>query len=399
MALGMEAAQAGSFAQAYQYLLDGYTLSLHREDRVFKRIMGWHLGDTCYAMGRLHEAASFYQQSLDEPNAQDPLGENILRGNSLVGLIRLAYERNELEKAEQLLQTTALYEFREDFSFGVESVRTKLELLRLLLLAVRGEMAEAQAPLIALFVRHHANPHSLQLAAEVLILHARLQLREMDLVAAERVLEQLACSSEHLWSRQLRTLHLLQARLLLAQGEPQAALDLLALNLASAQQGQHITHILESQLLTALAYAALKRGQEARHQLHQALSLARSEGFIRLFLDEGESLATLLRSLLPSLTEKALRAYAQRILHAFATSYPTHLVGKHGQETPLLEPLSAQEQRVLTLLAAGRSNPEIAEALIVSVNTIKGHVKNIYRKLNVTNRVEAGETARRLKLL
>src|SRR5262249_32468603 len=60
--------------------------------------------------------------------------------------------------------------------------------------------------------------------------------------------------------------------------------------------------------------------------------------------------------------------------------------------------LSPQEQRVLLLLAAGLSNPEIAEQLVVSVNTIKTQVKSIYRKLNVTNRDEASAAAHRLKL-
>jgi LuxR family maltose regulon positive regulatory protein len=65
---------------------------------------------------------------------------------------------------------------------------------------------------------------------------------------------------------------------------------------------------------------------------------------------------------------------------------------------PLIEPLSEQEQRVLRLLAAGLSNPEIAEQLVISVNTVKTHVKNIYAKLNVNNREDARQAARQLKL-
>jgi LuxR family transcriptional regulator, maltose regulon positive regulatory protein len=66
---------------------------------------------------------------------------------------------------------------------------------------------------------------------------------------------------------------------------------------------------------------------------------------------------------------------------------------------PLIEPLSPQEQRVLRLLAAGLSNPKMAQELIVSVNTIKTQVQSIYRKLDVTSRKEARATAQRLNLL
>ena len=64
-----------------------------------------------------------------------------------------------------------------------------------------------------------------------------------------------------------------------------------------------------------------------------------------------------------------------------------------------MEALTRQEQRVLRLLAAGRSNSEIASDLVVSINTVKAHVKKIYSKLHVGNRVAASEVARALHLL
>jgi LuxR family maltose regulon positive regulatory protein len=65
----------------------------------------------------------------------------------------------------------------------------------------------------------------------------------------------------------------------------------------------------------------------------------------------------------------------------------------------LSHPLSLPEERVLSLLAVGHSNPEIAQELMVSVNTVKTHIKSIYRKLNVNNRRAVRQTARRLNLL
>jgi LuxR family maltose regulon positive regulatory protein len=155
------------------------------------------------------------------------------------------------------------------------------------------------------------------------------------------------------------------------------------------------------QIQVVLILASLRRGAQAnaRQQLRELLAATRSSGYLRLFLDEGEELADLLRRLLPHLREKSLSAYAQRILHAFAGER----ISPDQQPTLaahlLLEPLSQQEQKVLRLLAAGNSNPSIARELMVSVNTVRTQVQSIYRKLNVNNRVEASAVARQLELL
>ncbi len=64
----------------------------------------------------------------------------------------------------------------------------------------------------------------------------------------------------------------------------------------------------------------------------------------------------------------------------------------------MVEPLSDREVEVLTLISTGLSNPEIAKRLIIAVSTVKSHVKNIYRKLNVDTRYEAMQRARELDL-
>ncbi|MBE0687930.1 MAG: response regulator transcription factor [Anaerolineaceae bacterium] len=65
----------------------------------------------------------------------------------------------------------------------------------------------------------------------------------------------------------------------------------------------------------------------------------------------------------------------------------------------LIEPLSAREIEVLTLIADGKTNKEIALQLFVSPGTVKAHTSNIYRKLDVANRTEAVARARQLKFL
>ncbi|GHO65507.1 hypothetical protein KSC_043990 [Ktedonobacter sp. SOSP1-52] len=110
----------------------------------------------------------------------------------------------------------------------------------------------------------------------------------------------------------------------------------------------------------------------------------------------------LLKILLPELREASLVFFVRTLLRAFVQelgAQPGEEEAPLRENTLLLEPLSEQEQRVLRLLVAGRSNPEIARELVISLNTVKTHVQSVYRKLDVHNRVEASEAARRLSLL
>ena len=123
-------------------------------------------------------------------------------------------------------------------------------------------------------------------------------------------------------------------------------------------------------------------------------------------------MAALLRGILPDFSVEPLSAYVRTLLQSFAElkneNEELKKIDRHSRDSDsqtsmlnsqfLAEPLSPQEQRVLRLLAAGLSNPEIADELVVSVNTIKTHVQSIYRKLNVASRKEVRAAARRLNL-
>ncbi|QBD76740.1 hypothetical protein EPA93_12280 [Ktedonosporobacter rubrisoli] len=392
-ALAVEAMQAGSFEEAYQHLLEAYTFSLQRGDGALRPAIGRMLGDVCLELGELHRAGEYFQQAIDMAREFEG-GEGVPYVASLSGLAHLSYEWNQLEKMEQQLHEIAPSSERGLFLRWGEEIRTKSELLRLKLLRAREEGALVKQELEALLVRLQASPLTSLLIPEVLMYLARSQIKDGDLTAASRTLASLADLGDNLTLLQQQDLELLHARLRLAQGQAKGALPILARLLSTARQGKQHRRALEGQLLIALAYSSLQQKNQAQQYLSAALVQARAEGFVRLFLDEGEPMRALLRSLLPALAERPLRAYVRSLLQAFASA----LAGKtaaHGQD----EQLTAQEMRVLALLVAGRSKAEIAESLIISVNTVKGHVKNLYRKLAVTNRLEAGEVARHLKLL
>jgi LuxR family maltose regulon positive regulatory protein len=152
----------------------------------------------------------------------------------------------------------------------------------------------------------------------------------------------------------------------------------------------------EAQALLTLVYAAHGQPEQARHILLTLLADTCTEGYLRLFLDEGEAMATLLRPLVLQIHEQPLLASLQGILRAFPAPGGTQAT---SPATLLPEPLSAQELRVLRLLVPGRSNAEIARELVVSVNTVRTHIQNIFRKLDAHNRAAAVEAARQLHLL
>ena len=110
----------------------------------------------------------------------------------------------------------------------------------------------------------------------------------------------------------------------------------------------------------------------------------------RVFVDGGKPIVALLRAILPALDDKNQVAFARNILRAANDNDPG---------TPLASSLSQQERRVLRLIAAGSSNADIAADLVVSVNTVKAHVKAIYRKLEVSSRLEAANAARDMDLV
>jgi LuxR family maltose regulon positive regulatory protein len=155
---------------------------------------------------------------------------------------------------------------------------------------------------------------------------------------------------------------------------------------------------IEVQMLTALALQAQGKTRQALTTLGPVLAQAEPEGYIRLFADEGQPMARLLAQI--STYTTASPGYIQQI-HAAIPSMHQAFLGHAQSETSqeLIDPLSARELEVLSLLTAGASNQQIADRLVISLNTAKRHVKHILAKLAVTNRTQAVARARELYLL
>jgi LuxR family maltose regulon positive regulatory protein len=270
--------------------------------------------------------------------------------------------------------------------------------------AVAGEPEPAQQLLHAL-IAQIKQPHLLR---EVSAGQAWLALMDGNLAAVQRWSTTAAQPAPDLFLAQQEREAFIVARMLIAQGEPEAARHLLNPWQADAKAQGRGRSELEALMLKALAFFTANNLPQARQTLSQALTLAHPEGYRRLFLDEGEKLAALLRATLPHFKEAPWFSYGHSLLHDFtlepapgspSSSFELTIQNPKSKIQNLLEPLTPREHQVLRLMAAGLSNPEIAETLIVSLNTIKTQVKSIYRKLDVHTRDDACDLARRLKLL
>jgi LuxR family maltose regulon positive regulatory protein len=147
----------------------------------------------------------------------------------------------------------------------------------------------------------------------------------------------------------------------------------------------------------AVAFAKQNRTREGLHALQEALTLAEPEGYVRIFLDEGEPVRGLLHRIRSDNPDALLRKYSERLLIAFGEIVSNASPSPTSKSLP--EPLSAREVEVLRLVGQGLSNREIADRLVISLPTVKKHVENIHGKLGVKNRSQAILRAQELKLL
>jgi LuxR family maltose regulon positive regulatory protein len=170
--------------------------------------------------------------------------------------------------------------------------------------------------------------------------------------------------------------------------------------LQAAEKSGRTRSVIECLVLLAQSWQAAGEAVKALNSLTLALALAEPEKYVRIFIDEGAPMADLLRL---TIQREILPEYSGRLLQALegaAGVQPLQGSGAAAGNAPLLvESLSAREIEVLRLLVTGLSNAEIADQLIVTRATVKAHVRSIFRKLDVANRVQAAARARELGLL
>jgi LuxR family transcriptional regulator, maltose regulon positive regulatory protein len=232
---------------------------------------------------------------------------------------------------------------------------------------------------------------------------------------AARLVSELPPEGETAWFMERGPTVVARARVLIAQREFAQAAVLLEHLRAEAQTAPQAGSLVEPFALLALAHQGQGDMTQATTALDRALSLAEPEGYVRSFVDLGAEIRLMISDRRRVLSEggglqiekdsdaQHLVQYIDKLLAAFPVSQSAPPISKSEisnlQSAILPAPLSERELAVLRLIADGLSNQEIAERLIVSVNTVKTHINNIFGKLGVTSRTQALARARGLKLL
>jgi LuxR family maltose regulon positive regulatory protein len=318
-------------------------------------------------------------------------------GPALIGLGQVAYQRDDLDQASEYLN--------QGITLCRQFVHAPPLAAGLVTLAwirqaagnpdgARAAMAEAES--------FSAGPPGL--LNPVPAQRARLLLAQGDVAGAAQWLDDCGLDPGDPPDYPREPSQLVMARVLLAMDRPDRALALLdRLEEAATAQGRSGS-LIEIRAVRAMAMAALGDDAGARAALISALEFGCSQGYTRVFADEGPALAAVLGRLVaaqrsdPRAAAVPLACLA-RLQRAFGTGRATG-GGTVRRHTPrLAEQLTGRELEVLTMLAAGQSNQGIASGLVVSLDTVKKHVSHLLGKLGAANRTEAVARGRELGLI
>ena len=403
--LGMAEYASGNLRAAEQELLKFQAMMWQVNDIANAIGITFILANIKLVQGRLREAVNAYQQSLQLAASR---GEPSFLGASDLhrGLSEVLCEQADLEAAAQHLRIAQ--------QLGEQGALTGW-LHRLCVTQAR--MKESQDDLVGALVlldeaerQYVRNPLPDRTIAA---LKAQTWIRQGKLTEALSWVREQNLSPDDGISYLREFEHLTLARALIAryktdrvEDDLHAALGLLARLLQAAEEGGRNGSVIEILILRSLAYQAQGDQPRAHASLERVMKLAEPEGYVRIFVNEGEPMRMLISDFRLQIEKQdnpgthPLFGYADKLLSAFPQPAATTPKSKTEKlKSEIVEPLSRRELEVLKLLRSELSGPEIAERLIVSLYTLRTHTNNIFKKLGVNNRRAAVRRAEELDLL
>ena len=358
---------------------------------LYARARGWQaLAEAWY--GDLTAA----EKALGDPGEEaawrrDP-GVSCLAG---LASAQLSLARDDLGGARKLLDDADEYVAGRHQVPGEPPLSVVAALIRARTVLADGDATGARG--LVLRLRDISAPDDPHLDWVLTMLDGEIALRTGEVGRARVILESGAGGPGHDRADSI----LMRGRLLLAEGEFGPALELVGPVLDATAAEMTLQVKVAALLVAAVANRRLSRTETAAELLEQALALAEPDDASRVFLDAGQPVRSAITVLVPPTSRSA--GFAGRILERFDTQLPhlshaPHAEGGGGPEHAEVL-LTDSELAVLRFLPSHLTNQEIAEALFLSINTVKTHLRSAYRKLGVASRRAAIARARRLDLL
>ncbi|MEM1141523.1 MAG: LuxR C-terminal-related transcriptional regulator [Pseudomonadota bacterium] len=377
-----------------------YAEKATQEFKLFRSIYGelyinFHLGDICFAQGKSDEANEHYQTALrlTKKYFNDDKGIKLVAN---VLLAELKYELNQQDSIPFPVETIPSQLEEREAWFDIYAAgyitASNLEFQRYGLGAAELILDRACA---------YADAEKLN-RLENLLLFQRINLYLLsgETERAESLLEASSISIEDYYNPQTSSVawrecdmavHAI-ARLLTMQKRFDAALEILSHFLDHARAHGHKRSCVRYEVLRAIAYQGRDCLNESTSSLLTAVELSAKSGFVRPFIDEGGEMVSLLSALKNDSSSVSARQREQ--IEAVLASF-SGLVGE-----PTVEQLvSRRELEVLLQLSHGYSNKVIARQIDVSENTVRFHLKNIFAKLHVKNRLQAVSVAKERQII
>jgi LuxR family maltose regulon positive regulatory protein len=383
--LGLAYKISGKLSQADEALSQAALLAQERRNvHLVSGSLG-HLASVQSMQGHLRKAVSTCQRGLKL--VQELVGER----SPMSGLIHaelgnLLYEQNDLKAALHHLQegidVAKPWGYMDAFLHGY----TGLARVR----AAQGDWEGAFATLDELAELGEGNPAMVMPAVESH--RALLWIAQGKVDAANRWVLDAGLDPEGEINYHRLGEMMVVARVLIARGAHSEAVDLLTRMMDTAEAAGWLGKVIEMRVLLAMAHQAQGERDESMDALEQVLNSTKPEGYVRVFVDEGDPMAALLRA---AETRDIAPDYIPKLLAAFETD---NVQVEPPSVTSLIEPLSERELEVLRLLKTELSGPEIADQLMIALSTMRTHTQNIYSKLGVSNRRAAVRRAEKLNL-
>lgn len=394
-ALCLSSLQRGAFQQARGYA-EKTMNSLKKINSIYGEIyLHFHLGNICFSEGKSEESEKHYQTSVNRTRQHF----NDDKGMKLIATVlnaELKYELNYMK---------GLASFTRSIPKQLEEREAWFDIYAAGYITTSGIEYSRSGIEAATLILDHASIYSktqglTRLTVFLTLLRINLLIRNGDNHQAKDILETSNITIETYKNSSCNDIALREVdaavyaitKLKIWEGLLNESLEILTYFSDCARNNNHIKSYIRYEILLSFVYQKKNSSQDSYEHLNQALYFSHRSGYVRSFLDEGNQMTELLRKYIneANIYSNDTTEHAKNMLHLFSVSTDVE------QENPIL---SKRELEVMHQLSFGYSNKIIARNIDISENTVRFHLKNIFTKLHVDNRLQAVNVAKKTKLI